>query len=38
MHNKVKLTTLIVYARRLFSVKLDYFAEEKLAHPRCKNL
>lgn len=38
MHNKVKFTTLIVYASHLLSVKLDYFTKEKLAHPRCKNL
>ena len=38
MHKFLKFTTLIVCARHPFSVKLDYFAEENLAHPRCKNL
>ena len=34
MHKSLKFTTLIVYARHPFSVKLDYFSEENLAHPR----
>ena len=38
MHKSLKFITLIVYARHLFSVKLDCFAMQNLAHPRCKNL
>ena len=40
LEKSLKFTTLSTpeYASHPFSVKLDYFVEENLAHPRCKRL